>query len=108
MTESLRWSPTIAAKRSRLMAAMSYLGILCFVPLLFSRGDEFISFHARQGLVIWDWGVLAVFTLAIPGLGWFFSLSSSIIVIMSGIGILSSALLQEWRLPFVAGLADRL
>ena len=30
--------------RSRLLAAMSYLGILCFVPLLRNKGDEFVYF----------------------------------------------------------------
>ena len=108
MTESLRWTPDITAKRSRLMACMSYLGVLCFVPLLFSRDDEFVAFHARQGLVLWAWGVLAIFSLAVPGLGWFFPLSSSIITVLCFIGFASALFLQTWRFPLVGDLADKL
>ncbi len=108
MTDSLRWTPEISDKRSRVMASMSYLGILCFVPLLFGREDDFISFHARQGLVLWAWGVLAIFSLAIPGLGWFFALSSSLITVVSLIGFVTALFLKAWRFPLIGGLADRL
>ncbi len=108
MAESLRWTPEISEKRSRLLAALSYLGILCFVPLLFGRDDPFVGFHARQGLVIWAWGVLALFTLVIPGLGWFFTFSSSVITILSFIGVVSAVLLQSWKFPLVGDIAERL
>ena len=108
MTESLRWTPEISEKRSRLMAAISYLGILCFVPLLFNRDDPFVNFHARQGMVLWIWTVLAIFSLSLPGLTWFFGLSSSLIGIFTLIGIVSATFLQMWRLPGVSYLAEKL
>ena len=108
MTDSLRWTPNIPEKRTRVMASMSYLGILCFVPLLFGRDDDFISFHARQGLVLWAWGVLAIFSLAIPGLGWFFTVSSSLITVVSLIGFVTALFLQAWKFPLIGDLADRL
>ncbi len=108
MADSLRWTPEISEKRSRLLAALSYLGILCFVPLLFSRGDRFVDFHARQGLVIWAWGVLALFSLVIPGFHWFFAFSSSVIAVLSFIGVVSAVLLQTWKFPLIGDIADRL
>ncbi len=108
MTESLRWTPNITAKRSRVMAAMSYLGILCFVPLLFSRDDDFVFFHARQGLVLWSWGVLAIFSLVLPGFGWFFTVSSSLITVLSLVGFLSAAFLHTWKFPLIGDLAETL
>ncbi|CAH2598651.1 Magnetosome protein MamF [Rhodovastum atsumiense] len=100
---------TSGGLRSRLLAALSYLGILCFVPLLFSRDDEFVQFHARQGLVLWMWGVLAIFALSLPGIGrWFFSFSSMVIMLLSAIGLISVLLEKAWRLPFIYGLAARL
>ena len=108
MTESLRWTPEITAKRSRTMASISYLGILCFVPLLFGQDDEFVAFHARQGLVLWAWGVLALFSLAIPGRGWFVTVSSTLITALSLIGFLTALFLQTWRFPLVGDVADRL
>ncbi len=108
MALSLRWPPEISAKRSRLMAALSYLGILCFIPLLFSHGDSFVAFHARQGLVLWGVSVLALIMLTIPGLGWFFKIASSLIPLLSIIGLISALLLQSWKFPLIGDVAERL
>ncbi|CAK0747830.1 Magnetosome protein MmsF [uncultured Gammaproteobacteria bacterium] len=95
--------------RARVMAAFSYLGILCFVPLLFGRDDEFVQFHARQGLVLWMWGVLAIFALALPGIGkWFFSFSGLAIMAFSALGLVSVLLQRAWRLPLIHEISRRL
>jgi fumarate reductase subunit D len=93
--------------RSYLMAAMGYLGILCFVPLLRCKNDEYVLFHARQGFVLWMWAVLAMFALPIPLAGEiFFSVSMMAIIIYMVAGILSVLFRRAWRLPLVATLAD--
>ena len=95
--------------RARVMAAFSYLGILCFVPLLLNRDDEFVQFHARQGLVLWMCGVLAIFALSLPGIGkWFFSFSGLTIMAFSALGLISVVLQRAWRLPLIHVVADRL
>ncbi|MBF0368361.1 MAG: hypothetical protein HQL52_02790 [Magnetococcales bacterium] len=95
--------------RSKVLAIFSYLGMLCFVPLIFNRNDEYVHFHARQGLVLWIWGVLAIFSLHIPLLGAFiFSSSVIFVMILSVIGISSVVLSRAWRLPLVAFVADRM
>ena len=94
---------------AKVMAAFSYLGILCFVPLLLNRDDEFVQFHARQGLVLWMWGVLAIFALSLPGIGkWFFSLSGMAIMAFSALGLVSVLLERAWRLPLIHVVAERL
>ncbi|MEI6986402.1 MAG: hypothetical protein WCK65_09745 [Rhodospirillaceae bacterium] len=108
MTGLLGWLPEGGTLRTRLLAALSYLGILCFIPLLFSRGDPYVNFHARQGLVIWGWGVLALFSLAVPGFGWFFRISSSLISMLCLIGIVSALLGKSWPFPVVHGLSEKL
>ncbi len=109
MKLNLSWIPTEGIEvRSRLMAAFSYLGVLCFVPLLFGRDDPFVNFHARQGLVIWIWGVLALFALAVPGLGWFFRFSASLVTTLSIFGLVSVALHKTWRFPFICDLSEKL
>ena len=102
------WAPKGEDVRSRLMAGFSYLGVLCFVPLLFNRDDPFVAFHARQGLVIWSWGVLALFALSMPGFGWFFRFSASLITTLSLIGLLSVALHKTWKFPFIHDLSEKL
>ena len=94
--------------RTKLMAGLSYLGVLCFVPLLFGKGDEFTHFHSRQGLVLWIWGVVALFLFPLPFGRVFFSVSSTAILVFSVIGLVSVVLGRTWRLPLVNELASKL
>jgi fumarate reductase subunit D len=95
--------------RSRILALMSYLGVLVFVPLVVNRDDEYVHFHARQGLVIWTFGVLAIFMLYVPGLGKLvFSFLAMAVMAFSMIGLVSVLLHKDWKLPIVYGLASKL
>lgn len=95
--------------RARLMALMSYLGVLVFVPLAMNRDDEYVSFHARQGLVIWIFGIVAIFMLYVPGLGkLIFSSLAMVVVLASLAGIVSVLLHKAWKIPFVYGLSTKL
>jgi fumarate reductase subunit D len=97
----------VGGYRSPLMAALSYLGILCFVPLMMSKGDDYVNFHSRQGLVLWMWSVLAMFALHLPGVGkWLFSFSAMAIVVFSVLGLASVAFKRSWRLPLIGAVAD--
>lgn len=90
------------------MASLSYLSVLCFVPLVMEKNDQFVSFHAKQGLIIWMWGVLALFALHIPGIGkWLFGLSSMAVVFFSALGLLSVVFQRAWKLPLISWVADR-
>ena len=108
MVESLRWTPKISELRRRVMAAMSYLGILCFIPLHFCADDSFVNFHARQGAVIWIWTAISLLAFAVPGMRWLFSISIVLISAASFIGIVSSLLLKSWKFPVIGKLAKRL
>ncbi len=95
--------------RSRMMAFMCYLGVLVFVPLAMNRDDEYVYFHARQGLVIWVAGILAIFMLYVPGLGKLvFSFLAMMVVIFSFLGLVSVLLHKAWKLPIVYGLSTKL
>jgi uncharacterized membrane protein len=95
--------------RSMILSALSYMSVLCFVPLLVAKDDEFIQFHARQGLVIWMWGVLALFALHIPLLGkWIFGFSSMGVVAFSVLGLVSVVCQRAWKLPLVSWAAARI
>ena len=102
----LKWPAT---RRMRILATASYFGIFCLVPLLFDDNSEYVRFHARQGLVLWLWTLLAVFSLALGEFGGFFmTFSMVIIVLLSVMGIVSVVFSQDWRLPIIAGLAEKL
>jgi uncharacterized membrane protein len=102
---------TIAIKtdgriRTMVLGALSYLGALCFIPLMISDNDEFVLFHARQGLILWGWSVLAGLSLFLPGIGKpFFAISSIIVLVLSVAGIASVAMRKAWKLPLVYSLS---
>lgn len=102
----LRWP---ASRKVRVLAATSYFGIFCLIPLIFDDNSEYVRFHARQGLVLWIWTLLAVFSLALGSIGGFFlTFSICIIVFLSVMGIVSVVFAQNWRLPVIAVLAEKL
>jgi fumarate reductase subunit D len=95
--------------RSLLMAILGYLGILCFVPLLRCKNDEYVLFHAKQGFVLWMWAVLAMFAFPIPLAGEiFFSVSMMAIAIYVAAGLISVLFRRAWRLPIIAAISDLL
>lgn len=95
--------------KSQFMAMMSYLGVLCLVPLVRNKDDEYVDFHARQGLVIWILGILAIFTLYIPGLGKLvFGTLAMMVMAYSILGLVSVLLHKAWRLPIIYNLSTKL
>ncbi len=95
--------------RAKVLAMMSYLGVLCIVPLLMNRDDHYVNFHARQGLILWIWSVVAFFMMHVPAIGkWFSSMSLIMVFIFSVIGLISVMLRKAWKLPFIYTLASRI
>ncbi|MFN3077345.1 MAG: hypothetical protein ABT940_10775 [Alphaproteobacteria bacterium] len=100
---------TEGGARARIMAALSYLGVLVFVPLILNRDDEYVYFHAKQGVVIWMWGILGLFGLHLPGIGkWWFSFSTMMVAAFSVVGLLSVVFNRAWKLPLIHWFAARL
>ena len=94
---------------SRTLAVMSYLGVLSLVPLVMNRNDSYVQFHARQGVVLWMWEVLAIYTLLVPAVGqFFFRISSIACLLLSVAGVLSVLLGRAWKFPVIGDWATRL
>lgn len=94
---------------SRLLAVMSYLSVLSLVPLVISRDDSYVQFHARQGVVLWMWEVLAIYTLLVPAVGQlFFRLSIMLCLVLSVVGVVSVLLGRAWKFPVIGDWAARL
>ncbi|MEO5338861.1 MAG: hypothetical protein H7841_18565 [Magnetospirillum sp. WYHS-4] len=92
--------------RSRFLAGLSYLGIFCFVPLFVNKSDEYVYFHAKQGLVIWVLTVLAMSTFYLPGIGHVvFSVAIKVLLALSVLGLISVSLRKAWKLPMVSNVA---
>ncbi|MBF0194412.1 MAG: hypothetical protein HQL71_07615 [Magnetococcales bacterium] len=95
--------------KNRVLALFSYLNILCLIPLIVNKDDKYVYFHTRQGVILWIWGVIAVFSLHIPVVGdIFFRSSIFLIALLSLFGIVSVFLNRAWRIPLISYLARTL
>jgi uncharacterized membrane protein len=90
----------------KIQACMSYLGILALVPLVLNSDDDYARFHARQGVIIWMWEVLAIYALVIPGGRMFFTISSFLCFTLSVIGLISVLLGRAWKFPVIGDWAE--
>ena len=92
--------------RNRLIAALSYLGVLVVLPLFFvDKDDPFVKFHARQGLVILIGFVLAGFvTAVIPVIGNLFWL---VLALASIAGLIQALQGKWWKVPLVGDIAAK-
>ena len=66
-------NPNVTAQPDTLMCILSYFGILSLIPYLSKKDDDFIQFHAKQGLNIFIVEIIASFGIGlikgITGLG---------------------------------------
>ena len=61
---------------NKMLAALSYLGVLCILPYFLAEHDSFAKFHAGQGVRLLIFGLLGTVVGSIIGLGWLFTLAS--------------------------------
>ncbi|MBD3208752.1 MAG: hypothetical protein GF370_04885 [Candidatus Nealsonbacteria bacterium] len=87
-------------KENKNIAVLSYLGILCLVPLLLKKESSFVQFHAKQGLVLMI-GWLFIWFPFVGQVLW------AILAIFSIWGIINVLEGKKTRLPVVADLAEK-
>lgn len=57
-------------RKDAIWGVVCYLYILVLIPLLFQRKDEFVQYHARQGLALLMVWVVFSFSFYLPVLPW--------------------------------------
>lgn len=99
-----------AVQEERVIAALSYIWVLCLIPLLVKKDSEYAQFHAKQGLVLFI-GSFAVMVLGmIPILGWLIILPLGwlAIVILSVLGIVNALQGKKWEMPYLGKYAAKI
>ena len=94
---------------NKLLAAISYIGILFLVPLLAAKDDAFARYHANQGLVLFIANIAAAiagFILGfIPVIGiivaWIIRIALFVLMIL---GIINALKGEMKPLPFIGGI----
>lgn len=90
------------------IALLSYLGILVLVPLLTAKDDEFVQFHAKQGLVLLIAAIAISIINVIPVLGQIVSflgwLACLVLVVMGIMNVLNG---EKKPLPLIGQYASK-
>ena len=89
-------------------AILGYIPFMCFVPLIKMRDNPFAVKHGKQGLVLFIVEIVAVIFLLpkISALIW-----TAVIVLCLACavaGIFFAVQGQEWKIPFIGDLADKM
>jgi len=95
--------------QNRLYAALSYLWILCFIPLLWRRNSQFAQYHARQGLVLLLAEFFGMLISWIPFFGFFISMFIGLILaILAFFGIINALDGKYWQMPILGVHAKKI
>ncbi len=95
-----------SASDNKLMAALSYIGILFLIPLLTeAKNDEYVKFHVRQGIVLFVVDVVGSFIAWIPFIGWAIGLA---LLVVSIYGFIQAYEGKRWELPYLAKYAKQI
>ena len=108
---------------NKLMAVLSYIGVLVLIPLLAKKDSPYAQFHAKQGLVLLISGVIlgvvstiTGFVALIPIIGWIVGLLVGLAIFVAGIalfifvimGIINALSGKMNQLPVIGQYADKI
>lgn len=92
---------------NKIMAILSYFGLLVLIPIFAAPHSRFARFHANQGLVL----LIASFALSILDsvIGFFpfgliFNIVRLVILVLAIMGIVGAAKGEEKELPIIGGI----
>jgi len=91
------------------IALLSYLFLLCLVPLLTKKDSPFVQFHARQGLVlVVAWFVNWIIGI-VPVIGWVVAFLGNLLLLgLSIMGIVNVVQGKKVELPFIGKYAKKI
>ena len=105
-TPSAEKKPEGGASTGKLLAGLSYVSFLCFLPFIFSsQSDDFARFHGKQGIVLFGATILIDIIGKISG---FAGLARSILrlyLIYKGIRNVVEG--KKEQLPWIGQFADK-
>jgi fumarate reductase subunit D len=96
-------------EKNKLMAAISYLGVLCLVPLFLKKSSPYVQFHAKQGLVLFIAEIVISFVNIIPFLGQLAWLVAVVVFLIVSIkGIVKAWNGVCWKIPVISDYAKKI
>ena len=89
----------------KVFAILSYLSILCIIPLVLKKDNPFVLKHGKQGLILFL-GQVAVFILHIILGLWILRLGMFVLGLLSFLGLIAVLQGRDAELPVVSNLAN--
>lgn len=87
---------------ARILSAISYLGILSLIPILLHSKDDYVRFHARQGLLLFITEIAFTLVWIIPFVGWVIGFLGWVLCFgLSVIGIIKTLSGRKWKIPIL-------
>ena len=91
-------------EENKTIACLSYIGILCLIPLLAKKDSKFAVANAKQGLALLIVDVIVSAISWIPFVGWLLAIGVLIISIMGVVNCLQGKL---WKIPYLYNLSRK-
>ena len=91
--------------KNKILAALSYLGVLFILPYLACPEDRFARFHAKQGMLLFTFNILAGVLSKLTPVGWVFQLFNLYCIYKGMTGALAGS---TEELPIIGKFADKL
>lgn len=89
-------------EENKVIAAISYLGILVLIPLLLKKDSPYAQYHAKQGLVLLIAWVVVNAVMIIPILGWIAGFVGNILcLVLMVVGIVNALSGDTKELPWI-------
>ena len=99
-----RSKETAAWKNRKLFSILSYLGFLFVLPFIFCKDDQFALYHAKQGAVLFLYGIVCRLLSVVPVVGAVARMFHIYCLVMG----ISNALKGRMRpLPYIGQLGER-
>ncbi len=96
-------------EQPNIMAIMSYISVLCLIPILTKEKDEFVKFHAKQGLVLFIGEVATwIVFIIVPFLWFLYNLLGIFWLVLSVVGIINVVNKKKKEVPLVGKLAEKI
>ena len=98
--------PESSASASKLLAGLSYISFLCFLPFLFSsQSDDFARFHGKQGIVLFAATLLIDIVAKISGIAGLALSAVRLYLIYKGIRNVVEG--KKEQLPWIGQYAEK-
>ena len=94
---------------NKIMAALSYFGILVLIPIFAVKDDAFVRYHANQGLILLiagiASGIIGSIVGFIPVIGMLIAWALSVILfVFFALGLINVFKGEMKPLPFIGGI----